>query len=72
MQLLDQLPLPARSELEAALVVVRRAVGAAHGVVDVGAGVLAVAPGTPSLPLDPGDANAAEGAHTVITAAAWF
>ena len=72
MQLLDQFPLPARCQLEPALVVVGGAIGAADGVVDVRAGVLAVAARAARLALDPGDADPAEGAHTVVTATAWF
>ena len=44
MRLLDQLPFPARRQLQPALIVVRRPVRAAHGVVHVGTGVLTVTP----------------------------
>ncbi len=71
-QLFDEFPLPAGGQLEPALVVVRRPVGPAHRVVDVRARVLAVATCCASLTLTPGYAHTPKGAHTVITAAAWF
>ena len=68
----DEFSFPARRQLESTLVVVRRTVGPANGVVDVGAGVLAVTPGRTRLPLPPGYAHPAERAHAVVTAATGF
>jgi hypothetical protein len=71
-QLLDEFPLPAGGELEATLIVVRRPVGPADGVVHVRAGVFAVTPSWTRFPLTPGDAHPSERTHTVVTAATGF